>query len=418
MQKSEYKIDRFISKKIKLLGFFSIIALLYIHNGSGANAVMTPSMLVTKDFEWNEVVQNFILNGLLRFRLPFMMISSGFFLFYRSKGSYIKLLRSKFRTIILPYFLISIAGLLITYLFETFFVPQNSMYAFSGMIGKKMTDLSFTEIISYIVKSPIVFQLWYLRVLFVLVLCVPLIRYLIAKIPLLSLSAILLFWLFTNYIGGGENDRGYLFFFIGAYLAIHQVDTSKEFKFFTAKASLTIFIFLSIVKTYICFYATHLFGTHTAFSVSFIYKLNEILGLYAVWFIFDTVLLKLMEKAFWMRLTESSFFVYAFHAPLIIFLNNIIKLSDNVFSHNGMLSFLLLPVIVLMITLLTEDIIKRISLKFYSILTGGRSKAAAFRFDTEIFRLPQHSFSRKLVLVGSFSSFMIIVVATAVLFYI
>ncbi len=417
MKNSEFTIDSFTSKKIKLLGFFSILALLYIHNGSGANAIMTPSMLVTKEFQWNEVVQNFILNGLLRFRLPLMMITSGFFLFYRSKRSYLKLITSKIKTIIFPYLLISLSGLIITFIFETFFVPQNSVYAFSGMIGKKMIDLSFVEIISYILKSPIVFQLWYLRVLFMFVLFVPLIRYLITKIPLLSLSAMLLFWLFTNYIGGVENDRGYLFFFIGAYLAIHQVDTSKQFTFFTAKASLTIFILLSIVKTYITFYATHLFGMHTAFSVSFIYKLNEILGLYGVWFIFDTVLLKMMSRSFWMKLTESSFFVYAFHAPLIIFLNNIIKLSDNIFSKNTMLSFLLLPLIVLFITLMTEDIMKRLSLKFYSILTGGRSKAGIFKFDPEIFSLPQVSFSRKLVWVSSLSSFIIIAVAGAVVFF-
>ena len=416
MKNSEYRIGTVTSNKIKLISFFGTIALIFVHNESDINGEMTPSMIVSTSFGWSDVVQNFILNGLLRFRLPFMMIISVFFMFYRPKHSYLLHIKSKFRTIGFPYLLISLSGLFITFLFETFFVPQNSVYAFSGMIGKKIIDLSLTEFISYVIKSPIVFQLWYLRVLFIFVLFMPFIKYLITKIPVLFLGTVLMVWLFTNRIGGGENDRGYLFFFFGAYLAINKINTSKEFSFFSAKSSLAIFIILAVFKTFLTFYGSHLFGSYAHFSVSFLYKLNEIFGLYAVWFVFDSILLRLMDQQLWMRITESSFFIYAFHAPLIVFINKILKLSNNIFSTNAMLSFFLIPVMVLLITLMLEDTIKRISQKFYSLLTGGRSKAPPFNFDIGIIKLPQLSFTGKFVLVSSLGSFIIIAAGAMVFF--
>ena len=100
--------------------------------------------------------------------------------------------------------------------------------------------------------------------------------------------------------------------------------------------------------------------------------MNEIFGLYAFWFVFDKVLLKVIDHSFLLKISASSFFIYAFHAPLIGYVNQIFALSSNNFSNNPLFSFFFIPVIILFIILLAEDLIKSISPKFYTVLTGGR----------------------------------------------
>lgn len=389
MKETIYKIDKVSSNKIKLIGFFGIVALIFIHNGSGVNSFMSPSMIVSKNYTWEDIFINFIANGLIRFRMAFMMSVSGFFLFYKSGTPYLSLLKTKSKTIILPYLLISLSALVVTFLFETFFVPRDSVFAISGMMGKKMANLSIVEFIKYLLNSHIAIQMWYLRVLFTFILFSPVIRYILTKAPKLFLAAVLVIWICTNYIGGGIDDRGYIFFFLGAYFAIQKVDFSKPLSFFSSKLSFTIFVIIAVIKTYLTFYGQSLLGAYTAQTLSTLYKVNEIFGVYAVWFLFDKVILKMMENKFLINLTESSFFIYAFHAPLINFVGKIAMLSNNSFTNNKMLMFFMLPVLVLLVVLIVEDLLKRLSPKFYEILMGGRSKGIPVRFTMGKFRLPQ-----------------------------
>ena len=176
MKENIYSLSQFTSNKIKILSFVGILALLFVHNTNGINIQLTPSMIVRQHFNWMDVVENFIANGLLRFRMPFMMAISGFFMFYKSKYSYIALLKKKLSTIVIPFLIIVAIGLLLTALLENFAVPRISDIGFHGLLGKKVTEFGFMDFIRFMLITPVSFQLWYLKVLLVFLLLLSLIH--------------------------------------------------------------------------------------------------------------------------------------------------------------------------------------------------------------------------------------------------
>ena len=400
MKENIYSLSQFTSNKIKILSFVGILALLFVHNTNGINIQLTPSMIVRQHFNWMDVVENFIANGLLRFRMPFMMAISGFFMFYKSKYSYIALLKKKLSTIVIPFLIIVAIGLLLTALLENFAVPRISDIGFHGLLGKKVTEFGFMDFIRFMLITPVSFQLWYLKVLLVFLLLYPVIKLCFRHFPILFLVSVFVLWFFTFYIGGKETDRGYFFFLAGAYLAYAKVEIDKPFKFFSPRLSLHLFLMILVLKTGITFYGYDIIGNNAKYLVSTLYKMNEILGLYAFWFVFDKALLKVIDHSFLLKISASSFFIYAFHAPLIGYVNQIFALSNNGFSNNPLFAFFFIPIIILIITLLAEDFIKSISPKFYTVLTGGRGNIKNGTLFLHYFNLTENLFSRKLVFKG------------------
>lgn len=397
MKERSYSLSQFTSNKIKILSFAGILALLFVHNANGINIQLTPSMIVRQHFNWMDVVENFIANGLLRFRMPFMMAISGFFMFYKSKHSYFSLIRKRINTIVIPFIIIVAIGLLVTALLENFAVPRISDIGLHGLLGKKVTEFGFMDFIRFMLITPVSFQLWYLKVLLVFLFLYPVIKFCFRYFPILFLVSVFILWFFTFYIGGRENDRGYIFFIVGAYLANAKIEIDKPFKFFNPRLSLVLFFIILVVKTGITFYGYDLLGNNAKYLVSILYKMNEILGLYAFWFVFDKALLKVINHSFLLKISASSFFIYAFHAPLIGYVNQIFSLSSNSFSNNQLIAFFFIPVIILFIILLAEDFIKSISPRFYTVLTGGRGDIKNGTLFLHHLNLTENTFTRKLM---------------------
>ena len=95
-------------------------------------------------------------------------------------------------------------------------------------------------------------------------------------------------------------------------------------------------------------------------------------GLIACWFGLDPLVRWCMERKWFAWLTAFAFIIYAMHAPLVAYLINPALALLGPLPGTHILAFLLLPLAIIILSISTGAMLRRISPKVYSLLTGGR----------------------------------------------
>jgi len=365
-------MSKYLSRKIKYISVFPMAAVVFIHSYNFKDLFLQPNTRISEGFNAAAMFEYFFSNELLRFAVPLFFMISGFLFYYKYENTaacYVKKLKSRARSLLVPYVIWAVlSGVLLTSLS---FVPF-------------LTDLpiiqeraySWTEFYMYLI-NPCAFQLWYIQQLMLFVLISPLIYLLIKKNKGIILIPLAIMWLIHDllegYLGFGLiiNFTGLFAFSIGAAMAIFG--KSREYARTENRMQTVIFVviwvLLSLLNTYIAAFADDSFIFDIIMTV--LYKLNEAVGVIGMWFLFDHIAKRIVDRKGFIIAATHIFIVYALHEPLLhIFFQVALKQSDSIAGHLAL--YICLPLSVGALCIIISMALRKNFRKLHGVLTGGR----------------------------------------------
>jgi hypothetical protein len=316
--------------------------------------------------------QNFMANALGGSCVHFFFIISGFLFFQNfnlSLNSYLEKLKSRFRTLLVPYLFWNLAVLAMAIIALNISATGSVFHRhYKEYIG----DYSFANFIDclmgYSTGAPIAFHLWYVRDLMGMVILSPVFLLVARKIPYLGLALFAAPWLlklplgFINIQWSGPLF-GSLFFYLGCLIAVQKVDLTwlNRRKSLIIGIYLAMAVVLAIMRTdEIKNFHQHLFECCT-----------RVVGTMAIWCASDLITGKLQKVC--LNLSGLAFFVYAAHEPLLSVLKGVLwKLSKTPNSITVMVHYLLLLTIATLLTLAAASLLQKYTPKFFQVITGAR----------------------------------------------
>lgn len=355
-------IDEYLSRKIKILSLFAIIAVVYIHSNSSEPLMQLPGSVIEGDFNINSFVQFFIANGLTRFCIPLFFCISGFLFFRPGSGdgikSFLVKIAKRLKTIVLPFLIWMFFGFFVTRLmlyipFYEASVPFPKAAINAETLWKFATKLHLT---------PISIHLWFLVHLFVFVLFgYPIFLLLRTRLVYAAFAAVFYFWVQgdLSYVGADSM----LFFMLGGFLAVRGINMNYKISRPWALALLSTWVLLVAVKTVLAY----------RWSMPYFHQLTVLLGLFCVWFCYD----HFMPSKQWLtnrleKMADHTFFIYVAHYPfLAMTIASLLKYFGNT-PATSLASFVIVPPLFIAGLILISSLLRKTVPAFYSVLTGGR----------------------------------------------
>lgn len=348
----------YTSHKIKNISFLLMIMVVILHSYNIDIKQGGQILYFDKGFNW--VFQNFISNGLTRIAVPLFFIISGYLLILNGKYDFSEFLlkiKKRLRTILLPYLLWASIGLLFYLILQSF--PQSQPF----FTKKLIKDYTFLEWLNAIFNEPIPYQLWFLKDLIIMVLLSPIIFFLVKKIKLFFLLAVFLFWIFNQDIIFLKSES-LLFFSTGIYSRIFY-PTIIDQKVIKTKLYVFLWLLLISVKTAVGFYG------YSEIIEMLLLKFSILIGIIAFWGLYDaTFKIETLTKIF--MFSGYSFFLYAFHEPLMTIIKKAFFAGLPKVPTSYALVYLIAPIAVIIISITIGAILKRIFPVIYNLLTGNR----------------------------------------------
>ena len=277
-------------------------------------------------------------------------------------------LKSRFRTLLLPYVIWNIITIIIYLLSENFIGDLTS--------GNKK-PISEYSILDYFLAFwdtsitnpdtdpfPIDYPLWYIRDLMLLICFTPLIYLLVKKLKTIPVIILGILWVTNYWISiPGLSIMGFFFFSAGAYLSIFKtklIDLGNVLPNLGGGCIL-----------YGALIAAELLSIGSVLN-QYIHKLGIILGIIVA----IKISIYLVSKK---RITtngfisNSTFILFAYHAlPLAFFIKILIKFFSPHTDFQFVLLYFINPLITIVLGLLIYYCLKKITPKLTALITGGR----------------------------------------------
>lgn len=352
---------------IQNLRFPLIVCVVYIHSTVYG---------VSDDFVlYNSIY--YLFSGLItQIAVPLFFFISGYLFFYKLDGRfssaiYLRKINNRIKTLLIPYVFWNVAVTLL-FLFMQSFFPQ--LITGNNRTHKLVSDYNMldwiysfwdTNLINGTTSGqsfPACFQLWFIRDLLVIVLLSPLFYYLIKKIGFIFVISLGIGWILDLWPPiTGFNGFAIFFFSLGAYISIHQKDFIQLLNPYLKPALLTYTI-------------GGLFSLYYVDVRSYFYKPLIVIGL--IWVIIAVALYlsRKQAKTIPNQLTNASFFIYAFHAIPVLYLNKMLcKIVEPMSDVKALLIYLFGPLIIITSSILIYLFLHKVSPSFTSLITGGRS---------------------------------------------
>ena len=242
------------TRNISILRFPMIIMIVCIHARMAGNTISLDNSNLNSLLITEHVVGDIIAS----IAVPLYFIISGFLFFYNidfNKETYIKKIKSRVRTLLIPYFIWN----LIAYL----------LYLTNHQFDVKTFIMSFlvVHLDGRTGSSPMDGPLWFIRNLYIVMLISPIIYSLIKRMKAWWLIPFLLLWISGFSIFKNGIMIAFIFFSLGASLSIskHHLIINKHLVFFS-------FLFFLTITLRLC-----LHNEETAYALSRINILTGIL---------------------------------------------------------------------------------------------------------------------------------------------
>jgi hypothetical protein len=352
-------IDENLSKRIISLRFLLIAFVVFVHNNpvevnfAGYSEIYEIPVYVDK-------IRTLLSDIITRVAVPLFFLVAGYLL-YAKENNFFVVLKKKTRAILVPYITWNILGVLFFFIAQT--LPFTKPY-FANLIIRDFGIIDWIDVFwGKLAKenhSPLIYQFWFLRDLFILCLLFLVIKKIIDKFPFGFLAILFILWILNAdiYVVSPE---ALLFFTLGYYvvkysLSISRVDRIKMY---------------DIVSVYVIGVLMELFMVN---YIPIIHKINILIGslllLKLTWhFIHNQKLYALFA---WLE--NYAFFVYAIHGILLTILT---KLSVKIIPMHGgwiLVQYFSVNITGLLLCLISAMAARKISPPLYAILTGGRVK--------------------------------------------
>lgn len=346
-------MNAYLTDKIKVLSFVSIVLVLFIHSGFHIEADEMAEMSLPL------FLQELIGGKIGRLAVPLFFMISGY-LYFRNNDSLAcnwEKQKRRIRTLFVPYLI----GCLF---FPVLFLSLSSVPGLSSFFNTSPESICqglWYEVLCRIfynsgTGSPLAFQLWFLRDLIVIVAISPLLYYL-RRIDAKGYCVTLVLWALSCFFTVIVSS---VFWFMagGYFLSRIGLNSRSAYLLFGLYAVIVIVEFL-------------LPSIQTPYSDIPV----KLVGVVALWNLYDTVLGKqfvLRPNSWFGTACRYTFFIYLFHEPT---LNIVRKLLVLPFGYNSLgltFSYLISPLLFTVLFIPLGQLLRKTMPRFYSVCTGNR----------------------------------------------
>ncbi len=349
-----------LSSKLKSISLLCIIIVLYIHSYNllihFREGIHTAYSSFLVDFE-DLISQGFGLSA-----VPLFFGISGYLFFYNSSFTvefFKKKYLSRVRTLLVPFVLwLGIS-------FFVFFILQTIPGTDAFFKEKRIINFSLSDVIQKTISSPLCYQFWYIRDLILFVLISPILYLFVRYLSYFGLFAIFIVWN-LGVIFPVISMEGLLLFCFGAFIAIHQ---RKFLEYSISKNAICIIGFIYFAFLLAWTFRNQLFCNFSLYT--YLRNTCLILGVLFFWFIVDFIPF-LWQSKIVASLASRTFFIFAIHEPMLTIIKKLSFLITGTNAWGLLITYLVNPIIVIIIAWLLSSIMKKYIPKVYSVLVGGR----------------------------------------------
>jgi peptidoglycan/LPS O-acetylase OafA/YrhL len=317
-------------------------------------------------FEWIRNFQLFFSDGVFRVAVPLFFAISGFLQVGAFKHgfnveNYLKLLRKRFFSLFIPLVVASFIFLAI-FSFFSHFPPSQALF------GRSYSLLPLDELFYKIVYTPVPFQFWFIRFLLQYIIILPLIYVAIRLFGAFYILILYLTWfnfefqmLVSTYLLGIES---FFFFSLGVYFGMHKELLERtKLKGLQLVAIGCLWIAVLLIRFKYYPYPV-LRDQLLVLAIS--------AGVVFIWYFYDKLENLYGLSAKLKVYSAFSFGIFIFHEPLLSLIKKLMIRIGNYDTGIYMLTYLLAPLVSILVAYYTARLLKLKLPRFYSIISGGR----------------------------------------------
>ncbi|WP_274534640.1 acyltransferase family protein [Pararhizobium polonicum] len=360
-------IDANISSRINLMRIVLISGIVFVHV---PHDPQTSPFLGNNGFiDWIRV---FLGDSLFRVGVPCLSAISGYLMFRRGIDAfdYGKTLRSKARTVLLPFLIWNLSFLLLVV------IAQRSGMGFGYLPDAIHATPRELATLAFAVESlPINVPLYFLRDLLLCILLAPILAALIRRYPLTTLTVFFVYAVFPIHNGLFLKKSILFGFSCGIYASLHRINIRALDPHAEKIAVLSLAVAALL--------ATALYWTGPEYPVwiEMLRGLAAICGIVGSW----TISAILIRSQLGRQLSKSeglSFWIFCAHYPLLIAFWMIWNRAANPGLYP--LFYFSAPILALLILVVSDNLAKRLTPWLHAILTGSRAGGSALRRSMDI----------------------------------
>lgn len=367
-------LSAFSSQKFRFWSFVSMVLLVFVHGYNLNVSYLQPWTIPGEPLTFTSFTEYWLANGILRFRIPMLFIISGYLFAINDYKPYKQRAGKRVKTLLYPYLIWSAVGLLLTYVLELFTYGRGIVAATQMMqLDNSRTLLHqyhWYEVLARWIFFPASYQLWFIRVLLIYNLAYPALRWCVTHriSKWIFFTITILLWIATAGFVLVEGE-GLLFFSLGIWIQKTNFNIDTPGKWLRPRYWLIILVGLSVLKTLLAF-QFYFNGIEPVLLL--LHKIIVLSGLVCAWYGADKLVSFFMNKRWFVWLSAFSFMIYVLHAPLIVYATKAIFMQVNHWYNYRIFTFIVLPLLLAALCVLTGALLRKSAPKMYSFITGGR----------------------------------------------
>jgi succinoglycan biosynthesis protein ExoH len=364
-----------IRARIDMLRFLLIVGLVLLHYGAFPSSDVSPF----EGFKGGEYPVAYFVNSFVLFfslsAVPLMSAISGWLMFKgfsETPAFYWGRLRSRSRSILLPMILWNLLTLCI-FLLIFFVSPQSDILTIITYDLSQLGPRMVADALVGLGRHPIDFQFWFLHDLFLTVMVMPILGFLLRRMPIVGIVVIGLSWFFDFNMWIFFRTDVLFFFFLGAYARVSEFDISRPMPRL-GSILMAAFLGLAALRTVGPYFIDD--QSQIGF-ILFDYgtRLMRLLGVVAIW-LFAPIILNTSFGRIAASLGPIAFFLHAAHWPMNQFVKMVIGYAipwrNDV---TQLINYFATMVITVLLTFLLAKLLNGVAPKVFDIMSGGRSQA-------------------------------------------
>lgn len=356
--------EKLQSKTIDFLRFPLIVGVVLIHAHFSEVVINGVDILHGYSFPMYDTISYLFSDLIARIAVPLFFLISGFLFFYRSEifslSVYRHKLKSRGRSILVPYLFWNLVVILLYFLVQTF-IPGLTSGA-----NKLIRDYSLSDWLSafwsILGTDPICYQFWFLRDLIIMILFSPLIYILVKYFRWFSVFLLGVLWYFNWWFSlPGFSITAFFFFSAGACFSVWNcnfVVLPKPYLLLSA-------VFYSLLAVTCMFFREQPW-------INYIHSLSILTGIILA----VSLSAHYIEREKWAVntfLVGGTFFIYAFHGMPLAFISKFTIKHLPISNDVTFLSiYFLSAVFIILLSLGIYYLLKKWFPRFLSMVTGGR----------------------------------------------
>jgi len=299
-------LDPEVSRRLGLLRFPLIVGVVFIHAYETTVWLSGYAVAAAGQAAWSQFVRDFVSQGVARVSVPLFFLMAAYLLFFGFDGSaagYLSRLRSRVRTLLVPFLFWNVAVLALFAFAQA--LPWTAALFNSGKPPVAAYGLrQWLDALLGLTQPPIAYQFWFIRDLFLLVLAAPLVHLAVMRIPVAGALALGACW--SAGIGLAiPSIEGVFFFYLGAWLGVRRADLCRVDRFGTLLV--VAFALLALADA----------ATKGSVASSPLHKLMILAGVAAALHAAGRIRRGGRLEQWLISLSAASFFVFAMHEPAL-----------------------------------------------------------------------------------------------------